>query len=272
MDEKLKKRLSLSIIILLILDIPFILYLFSLKSVAFDENFYKKEFLKYDVYSEFPDEDIDQINSDLLYYLKYDQTDEYVNIDLFNEKEKEHLIDVKNLMQKFLIFLNVIAVLLIILIFSLSFIDKKKLIKNLSLVFIWGGIITFADALCFGLLIKINFKGMFNLFHKMFFKAGTWLFDSNESLVRIYQERIFYDITFNIAVKTFILAFILILIGFLYNEKFCKSKNLRFLGHKNSENFHKSRGIDKISLVHKDSYFMNNKKILNSLKKRVNKR
>ena len=221
MDEKLKKRVSLIIIILLILDIPFILYLLNFKLVAFNKNFYKKEFLKYDIYDEFPGDDIEIVNSELLYYLRYDKTDEYVRIDLFDEKEKGHLVDVKNIVQKSLIFLNMMIILFIILIITLILIDKKDFMKKFSLALIYGGIITFLDAFIFFILVKINFNSVFDVFHRTFFKDGTWLFDEGSDMVRLYTSNFFYDATLSVIVWTLVIAFIFILLGLfiLYKEK-----------------------------------------------------
>ena len=105
----IKKGVSLSCVVLLILSVPFILYLGNFKLIAFDEQFYEKEFSKYGIYDDFS-EDVDAINSKLLYYLRYDKTDEYVEIDMFDEKEKDHLLDVKNVIQKVLVFLNFVFV------------------------------------------------------------------------------------------------------------------------------------------------------------------
>ena len=215
MKQKPKKIISLITLVILIINVPFILYLSNFKLIAFDENFYKKEFLKYNMYSEFPDKDIDKVNSDLLFYLRYDKTNDLVNIDMFNQKEGEHLLDVKKLIQKSLIFLNLMIILSIILMTILLSLNKKNFVKNLSSIFIFGGILTFLDALILYLLMEINFNFIFDVFHKMFFKAGTWLFSSNDSLVMLYQERIFYDILIRIVLYTLIMAIILTVIGLI---------------------------------------------------------
>lgn len=221
MGKQLKKKVSLIILVLLILDIPFILYLLNLKSVAFNEEFYKKEFLKYDIYDEFPGDDIEVINSELLYYLRYDKTNNYVGIDLFDEREKQHLYDVKELVQKSLLFLNAMIMLFIILIIALIFIDKKNSIKKISLALIYGGAVTFLDAFVFFIIVKLNFGGFFDIFHKTFFQDGTWLFDEGTEMVTLYTANLFYDATLTIVVWTLVIALIIILSGLfiLYKRK-----------------------------------------------------
>lgn len=223
MDKKTKKGLILAIIILLVLNIPLILYLVNFRSVAFSENFYKKEFLKYNIYNEFPEDDIEVINSNLLTYLRYDKTDDYVKIDLFDEREKEHLLDVKDLVQKVLIFLNIMIILFIILVFVLFFTDKKDFVKNLSLAMIWGGIVTFLDAFAFFILVRLNFSSLFDTFHKTFFVDGSWLFDEGSDMVTMYTSQFFYDATLNIIVRTLAIAFILLGFFIFYKKKMSES-------------------------------------------------
>lgn len=219
MGKNSKSNAALAVIILLILQIPFILYILSFKIIAFNESFYQKEFLKYDVYSEFPDDDIDSINGKLLGYLRYDKTNNHVDISLFDEKEKEHLLDVKVLIQNILSFLYSMIFLFFLLLIFLALAEKTKLIQNLSKIFFWGGIITFLDALLFILAICFNFKLIFGAFHKLFFKSGTWLFSSDSALIRIYQQNFFFDITFSIVLMTLIFASISILSGLLLKNK-----------------------------------------------------
>jgi len=213
MDEKLKKGLSLAIVTLLILNIPLILYLLNFKLVAFNKNFYKKEFLKYKIYDDFPGDDIEVINSDLLYYMRHGKGDEYVNIDLFNDKEKGHLVDVKKIIQTAFVLLNVSIIFSILLIGALFWTDKIGFRKKISWTLIYGGIFTFFIALVMFILIKINFNSFFDGFHKTFFKDGTWLFDEGSDIIRLYTSQFFYDTTLSIVIRTLAIAFIFITIG-----------------------------------------------------------
>ena len=65
-----KKLFTLIVSILMVLDVPFIIYGFNFNSVAFDEDYYKKEFSKYNVYGNLENYAIEKINSDVLNYLK----------------------------------------------------------------------------------------------------------------------------------------------------------------------------------------------------------
>lgn len=219
MNRKTKKILILIILILLIIDIPFILYLFNLNNVAFDENFYKKEFRKYNVYEKLDDYDVDKINNEVLSYLRYNNKQELIENNFFNQREKDHLLDVKNTIQKtikfyyFSIFL--FFSLLILLIFLLN--NNIMIIKQLGWVFFIAGILTLLDAFIFYLIINANFLSFFDTFHNFFFEKGTFSFDpSFENIVNLYPESLFFDMTYRIVINTLIFSLLLTLVGILF--------------------------------------------------------
>jgi integral membrane protein (TIGR01906 family) len=214
-----KKRLALIISILLIIDIPFILYLSNSNNLAFDENFYKKEFEKYNVYDSLEDYDIEEINSELLNYLKYEKNDVLIDNDFFNEREKTHLLDVKNLIQKTILLYYFTIILFFILLISLIFLLKRNItiIKYLGIIFLISGLLTFLDAFAFFAIINSDFASSFDVFHSIFFEQGSFLFDpSSENIVVLYPESLFFDITYSIAISTLIFSFLMFLVGILF--------------------------------------------------------
>ena len=131
-----KKALILIISTLLIIDISFLLYLLNFSNVAFDGNFYKKEFQKYDVYVKLKNYDIEKINNDVLDYLKHEKDEKLIENNFFNEREKLHLLDVKNLVQKTVKFYYFSMILVFTLLISLVFLLNKniKIIKYLGII------------------------------------------------------------------------------------------------------------------------------------------
>ncbi len=209
----MKKILAIAVLL-----IPLIIYLASFKIAAFDERFYKGEFSRYGVYENFPE--ADSINSGLLHYLQYEKERTLVDIDVFNAKEKQHLLDVKIAVQMLLRLLSVSVFIFIILIFAAYFSDKKSFLDLLSRIFILGGTVTLIYAFLFYLLAVLNFGFLFDGMHRLFFKEGTWLFDASNAVVRIYQEQIFYDIVVRIAALASIISLTLILAGIVYKRHY----------------------------------------------------
>jgi len=200
---------SLGIIIIAIILLPFFIFLINAKLTAFNINFYEKEFLKYD-----PEiENKTQITENLINYLKNQDIDESY-ISPFEQDEINHLIDVKILMHRFLLILNLTILFILISITTLYFINKKDFLKNLSLTSIFGGILTLLITLITYLIIK-DFQTAFTRFHEIFFKLGNWQFPSNYKLVTLFPAEFWIDIINKILTNIIISANILILVGIL---------------------------------------------------------
>lgn len=227
MNFKNKRIINYILIILLVLDIPFILYFFNFNNFIFNEKFHKEEFRKYGIYDKLKDYDIERINNDVLDYFKNE--DALIKNDFFNEREKEHLKDVKDLIQ-FILFIFYFSLFLFLISLSMIIIlnkkNVKKIIKNIGIIFLFSGFLTLFDAFIFWLMLKLNFNFIFDLMHKTFFKAGTYVFDpSFENVIILYPQEFFYDITINIVINTLVFSFFLFLIGLFiifYSDKIKK--------------------------------------------------
>ena len=208
-----KKILTIILICLLIITIPFILYFSNFKVLLYDEDYYNGKFQKHNVYENLEGDDIELINKDVLDYFR--NKDELIKNDFFNEKEKSHLSDVKKLINGVFYLFNLSIIIFIVSLIILFFLNKNKFIKNLGLSLAIGGALTFLDAFFFWLIIKINFDKLFTWFHKLFFE-DNWMFNSlTNNIVVLYSQNFFFDFTYDIVIRTLILAFILGLIGLI---------------------------------------------------------
>lgn len=226
------KKLFISIVsILMILIVPIIIYGFNFNSVAFDENFYKKEFSKHNVYNNLKDYDIEKINNDVLAYLKFEKNNKLIEDNFFNKREKTHLLDVKNLIQTlfniyyFSIFFIILLIIILIILLNFNF---KKIIKMFLIILSIGSLLTLLYAVLFFLLSNFNFNFVFDLFHKTFFSAGTYIFNPEfENIVVLYPENLFFDflvkINSNTILSSIIISSFSILVLFIFfNPNFHK--------------------------------------------------
>src|SRR3989338_6397982 len=110
---------------LLIIHIPFFLYLLNFRLIVFNENYYKGEFEKHGIYGKFPDKDIDKTNRDLLLYLKHGNAGNLIDSGFFTLEEKEHLLDVRNLVQRFILYFYIVIFDVVILSLVLFYLTKK---------------------------------------------------------------------------------------------------------------------------------------------------
>ena len=109
---------------------------------------------------------------------------------LYNERELEHMLDVKNVVSGALKILGLSSGLLIA--FAIwAWIGKWKVeyLKGLErgsiLLFGLIGLIIFS--------VIILFQYIFVLFHQIFFNAGTWSFLYSDTLIRLFPERFWQD-------------------------------------------------------------------------------
>jgi|TARA_Y100000310_G_C20645012_1_gene796041 uncharacterized membrane protein len=226
-----KKSLLIIISVVMVLLIPIIIYAYNFDSVAFDKDFYQKEFLKQDVYRNLDGYDVDKINNDVLNYLE-SKNNQLIKNNFFTEREKFHLLDVKNLIQKILVtyYFSLILFLLlfVMLIFLLSF-DYKLIVERFFVVVFFGSLLTLIDAFLFFLLSNIDFNFVFDFFHKMLFSIGTYTFNPDfEKIVVLYPGNLFFAELIKIILKTILSSVIMLLVSLSVLFYFFKWNFLRF--------------------------------------------
>ena len=214
----------------MILLIPLIIYGYNFNSIAFDKDFYKKEFLKYNVHNNLRNYDIESINNDVLNYLQFGKNNELIKNDFFNEREKTHLLDVKILISKVLsIYCSsaILFLLLFILLILLSNFNFLKIAKRFFIILLAGSFLTLLDAVLFFILSNFNFNFVFDLFHKSFFDFGSYTFNPEfENIVVLYPKNLFFDALIKIAASTIItsvsILFFCITFSFFLKIRFFK--------------------------------------------------
>ncbi len=109
---------------------------------------------------------------------------------LYNDRELQHMVDVKNVVTGAMRVLMVSLVLLVVL--ALWAWRGKWLttyLKGLQ----WGGLLTLIFIGSIILFVLLAFDYLFVIFHELFFKAGTWTFLYSDTLIRLFPERFWQD-------------------------------------------------------------------------------
>ena len=201
------------IIVLMIIVAPYIILLSSFQKVAFDQNVYKEQYTLLKVYDNprFKDVDIDGETRSLITYLR--KGDGLIASDFYDDSEKSHLLDVRELirsalsLRRFLFFLTVVALVL------LARYDPHRLLKNTSLYFIGAGVLTLV-MMAIGYLVQPYFDGIFMGFHEAFFKPGTYLFDpATSNMINLFPGPFFQNLLMLIVKNSVFLASVYLLIG-----------------------------------------------------------
>lgn len=174
--NKLLKILFVISLVLLITTLSFNLY-------AFSFNVYKKEFSKFNIYEKIPDADENALN-----LINFMNGKEELN-NFFNEKEKLHLQDVKQLYKT----LNLIFYLTLILtiLFLIYFIYTKNYRIIYSLFLISGIALVIMSSLFF----ILDFSYLFTKLHLIVFNNDLWqLNPDQDNLINLFPEQIQYNI------------------------------------------------------------------------------
>ena len=168
-------------------------------------------------YAGISQETLDKVTIGLIDYMD-DQRDDLIILsdeqeghELFNTKEKAHMIDVKNLFilgQRINTMLFII--LLLILIFYLSY-DKNGMKKH----FLKYSAITLSIILgiwlIMAILAMIDFTAFWTAFHKVFFTNDLWLLNpATDLLIRMMPQRFFVRVVIHILVR-FLASYVLII-------------------------------------------------------------
>lgn len=109
---------------------------------------------------------------------------------LYNDRELEHMVDVRNVMHVAMIVLLISFVVLALL---AIWAWKGKWQEHYLFGLQRGGILVLV---IFGLVIVffvVAFNYSFVIFHEVFFKAGTWTFLYSDTLIRLFPERFWQD-------------------------------------------------------------------------------
>jgi integral membrane protein (TIGR01906 family) len=185
------------------LFLPFVILLTTLQVFAFDKDFYIKEFTKYEIpkVTGMNMEDLERVAVKMIQYLKDEEKDLVIEgtikgeqREVFGEREKHHMVDVKSLFQGgyFLrnigVFLILAAILLLRRLTPRSTIEMiRGIFHSSSLTLVLMGVLL--------VLMQIDFYKYFTYFHEIFFDNDLWLLDPNtEVLIQMLPLEFFIDI------------------------------------------------------------------------------
>jgi integral membrane protein (TIGR01906 family) len=109
---------------------------------------------------------------------------------VYNERELQHMVDVKFVLQKALV-VWVVACLGLALLAVWAWRGNWRQVFRRSLV--RGGWLTVILVLIVMAAVLIGFGVFFVFFHEVFFDPGTWIFRFSDTLIRLFPERFWRD-------------------------------------------------------------------------------
>lgn len=185
-------------------------------------GWYEKTYAKYNVLDDLEMEmsDVMRVTKEMMSYLRGNRADLVVETivngeerEFFNDREKAHMVDVKNLFAGGLWIrraaILVLALAIVLLIRTKA--DWKRLLPKSFLITIGSFI---GVTLVAGVLSMTDFHRYFMIFHEMFFTNDLWLLDPDtDLLIRMLPEGFFLDMAKRIGFIFLILMVIVLVIS-----------------------------------------------------------
>ena len=186
-----------------------ILFFTSVEAVVYwTPGYFEKEYTKYQVLDDLPSmtmDDLLDVTDQMMAYLIGNKAELSVITDVdgetqdfFNEQDRFHMGEVKDLFLGGLKIRNImlVAVLLILILLAARKADLIKLLPRAYFVTLGiTGVIT----VVLGGLFASDFDKYFRIFHEIFFDNDQWMFDpATDYMIRMLPEGFFYDFVFRI--------------------------------------------------------------------------
>lgn len=196
---------------LLILILPILIFLISVDFVAFNDSFYAKKFDEYGVKSQIPE--AEALHSKVMDFITGKSN---TLPSIFNEREKQHLADVRMLVRNLNIAVYLVMVLFVMLLvmFGLLLMEEAYVTGFMGKILVLGGSLSLIISFVFLLLAMFSFAPAFDSFHRIFFAQGTYTFNpENELIVKLYPEELFRDLGIKIMKTVVLLSSAVIILG-----------------------------------------------------------
>ena len=234
MNRKQNKIMSVTAVVaMFLLIIAMLLTSFQLVIYGDPEyRFYEKEYEKYTVTEALNMKIVDvmKVTDHMMAYLigKEDELSIVTEVDgqtqdFFNEQDRLHMADVRNL---FLGGLKLRTVCLIVfLVLLVLLIARKEDWKHLlpKAYFIAVGV--FLALIAFlAVAFSIDFTKCFTIFHQIFFTNDLWLFDEDtDYMIRMLPEEFFSDMVIRIGMSFVGMLLLLLIMFLIWNRKVKKN-------------------------------------------------
>jgi integral membrane protein (TIGR01906 family) len=194
-----RRRLETTIILSSAILLAALIILSSFAQLIFDERLYVKLLDKNNVVLD----ERDERARNVIGFLKGEEGLKY-----FNEKENQHMLDVKGLVSKGFILLYILLALMIV---SVAFLwDYSKIGRMLML----GGAIAIGMALISVVTAPV-FDAVFLKFHHLFFTNDLWMLNpETDKLIVLFPEGFFMDFASHVLVRMLIMSLALIVLGY----------------------------------------------------------
>ncbi len=195
---------------------------------CFDQSFYQKEYVQNNTSEEtgMNEEDLWDTTLVLFDYLHDARDDLSVQHEvngtvreIFDSREKAHMVDVKNLYLNTIVVRNVLAIVGSILFVVSVLLNKKNWITSMYIGYKRSLGLLFVIILAILIYAAIDFNSFWIQFHYLFFTNDLFFLDPNtEILINMVPEQFFFDLVIRI-IFMFMFSVIVLYVLFYYLNK-----------------------------------------------------
>ena len=164
-----------------------------LRLAANDIRLYEYGFNKYEVSAAtgLDNEELLSVADQMVTY--FNSAEEFLDIDLFNQREVTHLKDVKGLLQ-LAYRLQLASLAYIVVYIVINFVLRRGAFwRGLARRLIWGSGATIALLAVLGLWAVTDFDSLFLLFHLVSFSNELWQLSPGDNLLLMFPQGFFND-------------------------------------------------------------------------------
>lgn len=209
---------SIIFVVMLIL----LLLLTDVQLAAFNEGYYSRQYDKFGIPQAIGIEkqDLMQATHNLLGYIDNKRGDLNFQMpirgamqEFFSERDKLHMIDVKNLFVKGKLLRNT-AFWYCLLFAVLFFYQARNRQRRFSKLLIYTSIAGIIPIILLAVLMSIDFYKYFTIFHELFFNNDLWQLDpATDRLINMFPEAFFSETAFRIVFYYIGELIVLLLLG-----------------------------------------------------------
>lgn len=206
--------------------LPLALLLSTVSFVSSDLEFYRDSFRENSVSNttELSEQELLSISGEIVKYLQGERDDFEITLEdreeLFGEREKLHMEDVRVLFDRGIIVKNLFMALSIFAFLCILYMDRREAGNALIFSFCF----TLAVIVVLGAFIALDFEKTFTTFHLILFDNDLWLLDPRtDLLINMLPLDFFYKMAYRILVLFGIEVFAVLGLGLLSRRLFKSS-------------------------------------------------
>ena len=203
MSKKIALKTS---IFLFVVMVPLFLLCTAVQFKAFDRTYYSRQYNKYAIPQSIGMDKKDLMDATEKLLLYTESKRESLNftarvrgqeVEFFSERDKLHMVDVKNIFVYLKILWAASFAYIIFFLMYVMFYKKSITMSKSARIGIMIFVVGIVPLLLLAVLMSVDFYKYFTIFHEIFFDNDYWLLDPNvDRLINMYPQDFFSDTAF----------------------------------------------------------------------------